>query len=130
LNLHGIVSGYIGTVNPFIAAEVYQSNGYTTTGSGKQVPAFNAPVPLQIQKQELSFKDLRQMDSLNVQGEFTTVYLNGEIYGVDRGTARGGDIFTINGDTWLVVAIPEQWPDWCRVILCKQISGPPVVTSP
>jgi hypothetical protein len=125
MNLHGIASGAIGTVNPFIPAEVYQSNGYTTTGSGKQVPAFLPPVPLSIQKQELSFKDLQHVDGLNIQGEMCSVYLNGHIYGIERGTAKGGDAFVFDNQVWLVVAIPEQWPDWCRVILCRQLAGLP-----
>ena len=122
MNLHGIVSGAIGTVNPLIAAQVSQATGYTTSASGKQVPTYAAAVPVTIQKQELSFKDLQHVDGLNIQGELCSVYLNGQIYGVDRGTAKGGDKFVFNSQTWLVVAVPEQWPDWCRVILCLQVA--------
>lgn len=122
MNLHGIVSGAVGAVNPPISAQVSQASGYTTSASGKQVPTYAAPAPVAIQKQELSFKDLQHVDGLNIQGELCSVYLNGQIYGVDRGTARGGDKFVFNGQTWLVVAVPEQWPDWCRVILCLQVA--------
>ena len=121
MNLHGIVSGAIGTVNPPIAAQVSQASGYTTSPSGKQVPSYADPVSVTIQKQELSYKDLQHVDGLNIQGELCSIYLNGQIYGVDRGTAKGGDKFVFNGQTWLVVAVPEQWPDWCRVILCLQV---------
>lgn len=75
-----------------------------------------------IQRQELSFKDLQHVDGLNLQGQLCSIYLNGQIYGADRGTAKGGDKFVICGQTWLVVAVPEQWPDWCRVILCLQVT--------
>jgi len=121
MNLHGIVSGAIGAVNPPIDAQAIQATGYTTSPSGKQVPSYGTPVPLTVQKQELSFKDLQHVDGLNLQGQLCSVYLNGQIYGVDRGTAKGGDKFVIGGQTWLVVAVPEQWPDWCRVILCLQV---------
>lgn len=121
MNLHSIASGAIGTVNPPIEVQAYQSNGYTTTPAGKQVPSYAAPVPLTVQKQEVSFKDLQHVDGLNLQGQLCSVYLNGQIYGIERGTAKGGDKFVFNGQTWLVVAIPEQWPDWCRVILCLQV---------
>lgn len=125
MNLHGIVSGAIGAINPFIPAQVYQSKGYTTTPAGKQVPAFLSPVDQFIQKQELSFKDLQHVDGLNIQGELCSVYLNGQVYGIDRGSAMGGDAFVFNNQVWLVVAVPEQWPDWCRVILCRQLAGLP-----
>lgn len=121
MNLHGIASAAIGVVNPLITAQVSQSTGYTTASSGKQAPSYAAPITLQIQKQELSFKDLQHVDGLNIQGELCSVYLPGQVFGADRGTAKGGDLFVFNGDTWLVVAVPEQWPDWCRVILCKQL---------
>lgn len=123
MNLHGIVSGAIGAVNPRISAIVYPSNGFATAADGSQVPVYGQPVSLAIQKQELSFKDMQHVDGLNLQGIFCTVYLNGAIYGIDRGTAKGGDRFIIAGQTWLVVAVPEMWPDWCRVILCLQMPG-------
>lgn len=121
MDLHGIASGAIGTVNPFIPAMVYQSTGYTTAPDGSRVPGYASPVALSIQKQELSFKDLQHVDGLNLQGIFCSVYLSGSIYGVDRGTAGGGDKLVFNGQTWLVVSVPEQWPDWVRVILCLQV---------
>ena len=123
MNLHGIVSGAIGTVNPFIPAQAYQSSGYTTAADGSRVSSYATAVPLSIQKQELSFKDLQHVDGLNLQGIMCSVYLTGQIYGVDRGTAGGGDKFTFNGQTWLVVSVVEQWPDWCRVILCLQVNA-------
>lgn len=122
MDLHGIASGAIGAVNPFIPAMVYQSTGYTTAPDGSRAPGYAAPVQVSIQKQELSFKDLQHVDGLNLQGVFCSVYLSGSIYGVDRGTAAGGDKFVFNGQTWLVVSVPEQWPSWCRVILCLQVN--------
>lgn len=122
MNLHGIVSGAIGTINPFVSAQIKQSTGWTTSPSGKRVPSYAAPFPASIQMQELSFKDLQHTDGLNLQGVLRSVYLDGSIYGVDRGTAGGGDIFTIGSQTWLVVAVAEQWADWCRVILQLQVA--------
>lgn len=122
MDLHGIVSGAISAVNPFIAAQVYQSTGASTGPDGSLTPGYAEPVLLSIQKQELSFKDLQHVDSLGLQGIFCTVYLEGQIFGVDRGSAKGGDKFEFNSQVWMVVAIPEQWPDWCRVILCLQVN--------
>lgn len=122
MNLHSIATGAIGAVNPPIQAQVYQATGYTTAGDGSRTEGYAEPLTLMIQKQELSAKDLQHIDGLNLQGIFCSVFLNGSIYGVDRGSARGGDKFVFNGQTWLVVAVLEQWPDWCRVILCLQVS--------
>ena len=75
----------------------------------------------QLGPREQTLLRYHHVDGLNIQGELCSVYLNGQIYGVDRGTAKGGDKFVFNSQTWLVVAVPEQWPDWCRVILCLQV---------
>lgn len=123
MNLHGLASAAVAAVNPPISAQVFQATGYTTAPDGSRAPGYADPLTLSIQKQELSFKDLQLVDGLNLQGIFCTVFLNGAIYGVDRGTAGGGDKFVFNGQTWLVVAVPEQWPDWCRVILCLQVNA-------
>jgi hypothetical protein len=123
MNLHGIVSGAIGAVNPFITVQLKRSTGFTKSADFKQVPGYADPVSVQVQKQELTYKDLQQVNALNIQGVFTTVYLNGVVKGVDRATQTGGDMFVIDGQEWLVVAIAEQWNDWCKAILCLQVSA-------
>ena len=120
MNLHSIVSGAIGAVNPFIMAQVSKSNGYATSPDGTQVPAYDAPQTVSMQKQALTSQDLAHTDGLNIQGSLTVGYINGAWYGVNRVTGQGGDLFVINGETWLVVTISELWPDWSRVILCLQ----------
>lgn len=121
MDLHGIVSGAIGTVNPFVSASYLKSTGAVTNADGSRTPGYAAPVTVSVQKQELSFKDLQHIDGLNLQGIFCTVYLEGQAFGVTRGVS-GGDKFVIAGQTWLVVALPEQWPEWCRVILNLQVN--------
>lgn len=122
MNLHGIVSGAVGAVNPFVPATYYASTGSTTNADGSRTPSYAFPQTISVQKQELSFKDLQHVDGLNLQGIFCSVYLRGQAFGVTRGT-KGGDKFVIAGKTWLVVALPEQWPDWCRVILNQQVNA-------
>ena len=120
MNLHGIVSNVIGAVNPHITAQVRVSTGYTTTDSGRQEPSYAPPVTVQIQRQELSFKDLQHVERVNMQGVFVSAYMDGRFYGVYRPNETGGDLFEFDGATWLVVAVPEIWPDWCKVLLCQQ----------
>lgn len=123
MNLHGIAAGAIGAVNPFVPAMYYASTGSTTNPDGSRDPGYAAPQPIPggVQKQELSYKDLQHVDGLNLQGILCSVYLSGQAFGVTRGS-KGGDKFVIAGQTWLVVAVPEQWPDWCKVILNLQVN--------
>jgi hypothetical protein len=42
--------------------------------------------------------------------------------GINRDRQQGGDKFVIGNETWLVVDVPEIWPDWTRVIACQQLT--------
>jgi hypothetical protein len=121
MDLHGIVRGAIGAVNPEILCSIQQSTGYTKNAAFEQVPSYAAPVNnVSIQKQATTAADLRHLDALNIQGNLCTVYLEGAQYPVERITQTGGDLFTFNGQTWLVVAVLEMWADWCKLVLCQQ----------
>ena len=124
MNLHSIVSGAIGTVNPFIEVTLTTSNGFTTGAGGKRTPLYNAPVVLSAQVQQLTNKDLRQLEGLNIQGSMNSIYLNGVVQGIVRVSQKGGDLITIatvnNAGVWLTTAVLEQWPDWVKVAVTLQ----------
>ena len=122
MNLHGIAAPMVGIVNPFVAAQLYASTGYTTAGDGSTTPTYADPVSIQVQAQELSFKDLQHIENLNLQGILKSIYCPGTVRAVDRVAGTGGDKIVIAGDTYLAVAISEQWPDWCRVIGQLQVN--------
>ncbi|EUL75697.1 hypothetical protein P831_04273 [Klebsiella aerogenes UCI 28] len=77
---------------------------------------------MMVQKQALSQADIRHMDNLNIQGILVNIWTNGNWCGLDRDKQQGGDKFVIGDETWLVVAVPEIWPDWTRVIACQQLT--------
>lgn len=128
MNLHGIVRGAIQTVNPDIDASWTQSTGSTTAGDGKRTPAYAAPVMIRAQVQPPSGEDLKQIEYLNMQGVFRTVYAFGSLQGIVRPALQGGDllVFPLDGTprTWKVVHVLETWnPDatgWCAVIVALQ----------
>ena len=123
MNLHGIVSGIISTVNPMITATLEQSTGYTTSDDGTQVPSYAAPVRASVQVQALSSDELRLVEGLNQQGNKQAVYLNGNWQGLVRPDRRGGDLLKINGDTYLVLTVLENWPDWTKLAVVLQNGG-------
>lgn len=127
MNLHAIVRGAITTVNPDISVTWRASTGYTNDAAGKQTPAYASDVPIQAQVQALTTDDLAHVEMLNLQGIFRTVYMYGNKQGIVRPEARGGDILLFpqvpagTVETWLIVKVPETWPDWCHVIACLQL---------
>ena len=125
MNLHNIVSGYIAAINPFITGSYQESNGYTTTSSGKRIPQYNPAVPIEVQMQALQYNDLIQLDGLNIQGERHAMYINGNWQGAVRPDQSGGDLITLpNGTKWLVVLVLENWSDtsgWTKVAVTRQL---------
>ncbi|MDB5280873.1 MAG: hypothetical protein JWR61_5828 [Ferruginibacter sp.] len=125
MNLHRIVSGAIGAVNPFVAGTIKVSNGtYTTAPDGKRTPAYNTFPNVQMQVQALTFKDLQQVDGLNLNGTRRAIYMNGRADGVVRSLMKGGDLITLtdgpNAGTWLVAMTLEQFSEWCKVAVTLQ----------
>lgn len=121
MNLRGIANRATSTINPNVAGVFQVNTGFTTLPGGKRVPSYNS-VDVTVQLQELSSTDLRQVDSVNIQGILRSAYLNGNFNGVNRPEQKGGDILMIGEEKWLVVKVPELWPDWCRVIINLQRS--------
>jgi hypothetical protein len=122
MNLHGIAASAVGAVNPFVDASLQASDGYTTGNGGKRTPKYLRAVRIKAQVQALSYRDLAQVDGLNLNGTRRKLYLYGEVDGVVRSIAKGGDLVTLLSDqtTWLVVQVLEQWPDWCSVAVTLQ----------
>ncbi|CAM2143802.1 conserved protein of unknown function [Pararobbsia alpina] len=129
MDMHSLVSGVVGTVNPFIDAQLSKSTGYTTAPNMKRTPAYADPVAQQIQVQALSAKELQHLDGLNITGVLRKVYLSGDWQSVYRPgpVAGGGDIFSfkstpaaVAAQNWLVVTVLETWPDWCSLAVQLQ----------
>jgi hypothetical protein len=119
MNLHQMVAGAIGSINPFISATMLRSTGYTTAADGIRTPTFDT-IPVSVQVQALSTDDLRQLDGLNIQGQKNAVYLSGNWNGAVRVGKQGGDLIKFGGQTWLAVTVLENWPDWTKLAVVLQ----------
>lgn len=119
MNLHSIASNAIGSVNPFIDVVITRNQGYTTDTDGTRSP-ITTTINGNGQFQNLSAQELQQINGLNLEADLGAFYLNGNFDGVVRGQDKGGDIFTFNGQNWLVVQVLENWPDWSKMAICYQ----------
>lgn len=134
MNLHGMVRAAINTVNPDIVGTWLESAAPTTATDGKRTPTFVTHVNVGMQVQALTGRDLQHEVFQNAQGVKRSVYLFGNVQGVARPNAKGGDLLlfpeTRGGvpRTWLVVAVLETWtPDvtgWCKVGVVLQEGTP------
>lgn len=120
MNLHAIVSGAIGAINPQRAITVLQSTGYSTAADGTQIPTYRT-LNVTGQIQDLSGKDIMRLNGLNIQGVMQKAYLTGNFEGVFRALGKGGDLLKFGGRTYLVTVVLERWPDWVCVALTMQM---------
>jgi hypothetical protein len=121
MDLRGIANGISDTINPNISVTVKASTGYTIGSGLKQVPSYAAPVTGFAQVQALTAADLRHLDGLNIQDATQSIILRGPLNAVVRAHSKGGDLVTIGTDTFLTVAVLEQWPLWTRAALVMQV---------
>lgn len=124
MNLSGIVGGYVAAINPWVTASIQLSQGYTTNPDGHRVPAYTPAATIQVQMQAMTYRDLMQVDGLNINGEKRAMYINGTWEGVARPDGRGGDLITLpDSSVWLVVQVLENWgyqDGWTKVAVVRQ----------
>ena len=127
MNLRGIVNTGTNVVNPNVPISIRASAGHGTPDNhGKLTPTYAAPVSGFGQIQALDGEDLKQIDSLNLQGVLRAIYITGQLAGLVRVAGDGGDLITAYDYTtrtqrvWLVTKILEAWPDWCKAVITLQ----------
>ena len=81
--------------------------------------------PVSAQVQAMTWRDLQQVEGMNLQGTRRKIYLYGRADGAVRPLAKGGDLVTIstggpNDGVYLVAQVLEQYPDWCSVACTLQ----------
>lgn len=124
MNLHASVRGIISAVNSPVPAALFLSTGRQQNADFTLTPTYAPPLLASAQVQSLTFRDIMQVDGLNLQGTRRAIYLNGKIDGLVRPTGQGGDIVLIrqgaHRGAWLVAIVLEQWSDWVKVAVTLQ----------
>jgi hypothetical protein len=132
-NIHGLVRGAIGSVNPDISGQWIVSTGTSIALGGKSTPAYAAASPVTLQVQAVSGSDLRKYNFLQGNGVYRAVYMYSNPDAINRNASKGGDLVLFpqypRGPvcTWLVSKIDEPWTagngnlSWCRVIVTLQL---------
>jgi len=110
MNLMTLTSGIVSAINPMVSCILQVSTGYTKSPDFKQVPSYADPVTVQGQVQSLQYRDLLQIEGLNLQGTRRAIYLQGDVEGLVRPDSKGGDLITMpDGTVWLVAIVLENW---------------------
>lgn len=121
MNLHQLVRGVVGAVNPDILVSVMPSTGSTEDDTGRSIPSYGATIQTTGQKQPVTGRDIERFQQQNIQGVTCKMHLNGNYEGLFRVLGKGGDLLQFEGRTYLVASVMERWPDWCCVALTMQL---------
>lgn len=132
LNLRGIANASIQGINP---------NRQITLRTGKweidPADLIQKPIYTDTQVkgnvQSLSSDDLRQIESMNLEGVLRAVYLYGNVSGVVRVSEQATSVLlfseNIGGETkvwtWNVFKVAEAWNGWCKVFVVLQNEDAP-----
>lgn len=127
MNLQSITEGVISSVNTPILVSIQVSTGNTTNADGTQAPSYAAAQSVYVDFQALTYNDIVQSDSINIQGERWKMYFTGNVDGLVRAENKGGDLVTVtdatsawNGFVFKVALITEHWAGWTSAILTLQ----------
>ena len=121
MNLRNLANSATRRINHNIQAIVRRYSGETMGPGRKPIPQYVTDEEIIIQFQPLTKGDLQHVDGLNIQGLFKSIHVNGNFYSVNREMQNGGDLFIVDGKTWLVIEPLELWPDWSRLLVCLQV---------
>lgn len=110
---------------PTGGAGTYQLNRTYSSPVSSEAMTTSLVVPASVQP--MTWRDLQQVEGLNIEGARWKVYLHGQVDGVVRPERKGGDLVVISigphAGTWLVGQVLEQYPDWVSAAITLQNGG-------
>jgi hypothetical protein len=116
-----------GTV---VTAVIQAADGTYSVVPTQDVPStdMSGDLVLRAQMQSLTWRDLQQLEGLNLAGVRRKVYLSGAVDSVVRVNQKGGDLLLVRGGVndglWLVAQVLEQWQGWCCAAVTLQNETP------
>lgn len=121
INVRALANMATQNVNPNRTVTLQVNTGYTVDDYGTQVPSF-LEEEIEVQMQSLSSQEKFNLDLVNKQGEFVSIYAFGAIDGIRRWLGKGSSkfIFPAYGESdaaeWEVNQVMESYATWTRVL--------------
>lgn len=124
INVRRLANFATQNVNPNMTVTLEVNTGFTVDDYGQQVATFLSE-QIEIQPQSLSSREKYNLDLINRQGEFMSIYAFGAIDGIRRWLQKGSSrfIFPAYGEAdpavWNVDQVAESFATWTRVIVWR-----------
>lgn len=130
MNLHDVVAGAIGSVNPHETVTIWRCTGVNTV-KGVVTPVY-APLTRRAQIQQPSPSDLQQNERVARAEHSLKAWINVPADTINRNAQTAGDIIQRDDGTyWLIVAIREAFEraGWLSVLCVEQLEPPEGVST-
>jgi hypothetical protein len=130
MNLHDIVAGPIGSVNPHETVTIWRCTGVSVT-KGVVSPVY-APLTRRAQIQQPSPSDLQQNERVARAQHSLKAWINVPADTVNRNAQTAEDIIERDdGSYWLIVGIREAYEraGWISVLAVEQLEPPEGVSK-
>lgn len=117
MNLHALVRGAITAVNPDQTVILLQSAGQAVSDY-QQRPVWQPACAVKAQVQPTPDKALQWLLQTRQNTVWRDCYLYGPVYGLERASAKGGDMLYFEGYEWQVDQVLEAWnttAGWTKV---------------
>lgn len=124
IDVRGLANMATQNVNPNQVVTLEVSTGYTVDDYGKQIATRESQL-IEVQTQSITSTERYNLDLINKQGEFISIYAFGSIDGIRRWIQKGSSrfIFPAYGEEepviWVVDQKAESFATWTRVIACR-----------
>lgn len=121
INVRALANTATQNVNPNTTVILQVNTGYDIDDAGNQIPTF-IEENIAVQIQSLSSQEKFNLDLVNKQGEFISIYAFGAIDGIRRWLQKGSSrfIFPAYGEdapaVWEVNQVMESYRNWTRVL--------------
>lgn len=130
MNLQSIAWGQTKAINPSSRVLIKRSAGFVVNSAFQQVPQFSTYEAF-VDLQALNYEDIRHADLMSIQGMRRKMYITGQVNGLVRYAAQGGDLVNItdatstwNGTWWKVADVTEYWQGWNSSCITLQNGDP------
>ena len=92
MNLRGLANGLTRRINPNIMGEwIRATGGYTTSADGRRTQNTET-LQIELQVQPMTSEQQRLTDGQGISGIQCSVYMYGNMHGIVRMDAKGGDM--------------------------------------
>lgn len=120
MNLHAIASAALGGLSPKINAELLLFISSDTDEYGKAQKQYSEPIKIQLTRQRTKPTELKHLNMVETSTEYWNFWIDGYKPKPTIRGLTGGDLIIMNGQTYVIHEVIEEFQDWCQVIGTKQ----------